>query len=515
MKKIILITSCVLVVSLLSFAPFNINPEQKSTKTVKEGIYTYEIVEDDPLGMRLYTLANGLKIYLSVNKDEPRIQTTIAVKAGSTYDPSDATGLAHYLEHMLFKGSGDIGTKDWEAEKVLLEQISDLYELHKNTVDPDKKISIYKKIDSISYLASELAIANEYDKMAASIGATGTNAWTSFEQTVYTNNIPSNELEKWLMLERERFSMLVLRLFHTELEAVYEEFNRSQDNDGRKVRKEMLAGLFQQHKYGKQTTLGTSDHLKNPSMVKIHEYFDTYYVPNNMAICLSGDLNPLKTVQLIDKYFGTMEAKEVPPLEEVEEKPIRRIITKNVLGPSREGVTIAFRFDGKNSDDEMMITLVDMMLNNAAAGIIDLDLVQQQKVLSAGSYPSFMNDYGMQVLWGNPREGQTLEEVRDLLLGALEKIKKGDFEESMISVVGKNLRLLRIQTEETNGIAYDYVDAFTSNTPWEDYINFLDNLIAIRKSEVVEFVNKRFKDNYVIVYKRTGEDPQVAKVVKP
>ena len=183
--------------------------------------YSYETFADDPTGLRLYTLDNGLKVYLGKNEEEPKIQTLIAVRAGSTYDPADNTGLAHYLEHMVFKGTDEIGTTDYEKEKVLIQEISDLYEEQKAASDPEEKKRVYKKIDSVSYEASKISIANEYDKMVSSLGAEGTNAFTSTEQTVYVNTIPSNELEKWLTIESERFSKLVLRLFHTELETLF------------------------------------------------------------------------------------------------------------------------------------------------------------------------------------------------------------------------------------------------------------------------------------------------------
>ena len=158
--------------------------------------FNYETVNNDPTGLRLYTLENGLKVYLSKNTDEPKIQTYIAVRAGSNYDPKETTGLAHYLEHMLFKGTEEFGTADWKTEQEYLSQISDLYEEHKAETDADKKNDVYRKIDSVSLEASKFAIANEYDKMTASIGAQGTNAHTWFEETVYHNKIPSNEFGK-------------------------------------------------------------------------------------------------------------------------------------------------------------------------------------------------------------------------------------------------------------------------------------------------------------------------------
>jgi len=223
------------------------------TKTEKDANgFSYEAVTNDPTGLRLYTLDNGLKVYLSKNIDEPKIQTYIAVRAGSNYDPKESTGLAHYLEHMVFKGTSKIGSVDWEKEKTYLDKISQLYEKHRAEQDPDKKLAIYKEIDKVSLEASNYAVANEYDKMTSSLGASGTNAHTWFEETVYHNKIPANELDKWLSLEQERFSELVLRLFHTELEAVFEEFNRGQDNDFRKSYAAMLEGLFPNHHYGQK-----------------------------------------------------------------------------------------------------------------------------------------------------------------------------------------------------------------------------------------------------------------------
>ena len=242
MKKHFL--SLVFISSLVFLACNNPPVEKYKVQQITENGYTYETVTNDPLKMRLYTLENGLKVYLSVNKDEPRLQTCIAVKAGSTYDPAETTGLAHYLEHMLFKGTDMVGTLDWQKESALLEVISELYEKHRMTDDAEEKIAIYKEIDSVSTEASKYAIANEFDKMVSAIGAKGTNAFTSNEQTVYINDIPSNELEKWVKLESERMSKLVLRLFHTELESVYEEFNRGQDNDSRKMYHSLLQNLF-------------------------------------------------------------------------------------------------------------------------------------------------------------------------------------------------------------------------------------------------------------------------------
>ena len=300
-------------------------------KEAQGGGYTYKYVTNDPTRARFYTLKNGLTVILSPTNKEPRIQCYVAVRAGSKTDPATNTGLAHYLEHLLFKGTDKYGSLDWEKEKKELDKIDALYEQYNQTKDPQKRKEIYKEIDKVSGIASKYAIANEYDKMMSAMGAQGTNAFTSFEQTVYTDDVPANALDKYIAVQAERFRNPVLRIFHTELEAVYEEKNRSLDNDGSLVLETLLANLFKKHNYGQQTTIGTVEHLKNPSLKEIRKYFNTYYVPNNMAVILSGDFDPDQAIAKIDKAFSYMKYKEVPPYTFEQEAPITSPIVKEVV----------------------------------------------------------------------------------------------------------------------------------------------------------------------------------------
>ncbi len=478
--------------------------------------YTYETVDNDPTGLRLYTLKNGLKVYLSKNADEPKIQTFIAVRAGSNYDPVESTGLAHYLEHMVFKGTSKMGTLDWDKEKVILDTISSLYEQRKNETDPEKKNQLYKKIDEESFKASQFSIANEYDKLTSSMGATGTNAHTWFEETVYKNKIPANELDKWLTLESERFNELVLRLFHTELEVVFEEFNRGQDNDYRKMYAAMLKGLFPNHPYGQQSTIGTAEHLKNPSMVAIHNYFNKYYVPNNMAMVLVGDLDFENTIKLVDTHFGKMERKEVVHPTLPKEVAITAPVVEEVFGPTSESVSIAFRATGIGSSDQKLLTMVDMLLSNGSAGLIDLNLNQKQAVQRAGCSPTFLNDYGYHNFTGSPKQNQTLDQVKDLLLEQIEKLKKGDFDAWMLTAVINDLKLSKTrQYENSSALASAYYNAFIHHENWTSKVAFMDQLRAISKQDIMDFANRFYKENYVVTYKRKGIDKNISKVANP
>lgn len=468
------------------------------------------------LKAQVHTLPNGLTVYMTVNKAEPKVQTYIAVKAGSKFDPSETTGLAHYLEHLMFKGTPTLGTIDWEKEKVLLDQIADLYEKHKAEKDPIKKKEIYQEIDKVSYEASKYAVPNEYDKVVTSLGASGTNAYTSNDQTVYQNIIPSNELEKWMALESERFQHLVMRLFHTELEAVYEEYNISQDNDGRWAYANLLKALYPNHPYGTQTTIGVGEHLKNPSHINIRNYFEKYYVPNNVAICLSGDFDPLKTLDLIKKYFGGWKRKEIkdpfvmPTLTKIESP-----VSIENFGPQEEFVYVGFRTPAYNDKEGLKANVLDQIMANGTAGLIDLNVMQQQKVLDAYSFNINLHDASVFALYGKPKNGQTLEEVKDILLAQLEKVKRGEFDEWLMKAGINDLELKMIKGYESNtSRAGAFVAAFTNDINWNDYSNRIANMRKLTKQDIVDFANKYFQNNYAVSYKRKGKEEK-PKVDKP
>ncbi len=506
------ITTFILI--LLAIVYFTINAKKQMDKIENN----YKSIPNDPLKARVYTLDNGLKVYLTSYKDAPRVQTNIAVRAGSKNDPENATGLAHYLEHMLFKGTDIYGTLDYEKEKPLLDQIELLYEEYRSIdmSDDTNRNRVWNKIDSVSGLAAKYAIANEYDKMVTSLGAKGTNAYTSNEKTVYINDIPSNQIEKWLKLEAERFRMPVFRLFHTELEAVYEEKNISLGNDGRKMFQALMDGLFPTHQYGQQTTIGTIEHLKNPSLTEIRKYFNKYYVPNNMAICLSGDFDYDETIKLVDKYWGSFERMEDPEFTVIKEFPIASPVYKDVYGPEAERLYVGFRLNGAKSKDAKILSMVDMILSNTTAGLIDINLNQTQEIIGGGCFPYVLKDYSIHGFYGSPRKGQTLEEVKDLLLSQIDELKSGNFPDWLMDAIISDFKLNLIKKYETNtGRANEFVEAFILDIPWEDYQQQINDLEKITKQEIIDFVNKNYSDNYVVVYKRNGEDKSSIQVTKP
>lgn len=479
--------------------------------------FKYESVPNDPMKARIYTLDNGLKVYLTVNKETPRIQTYIAVRVGGKNDPAETTGLAHYFEHLMFKGTQKFGTQNYEKEKPMLDEIERLFEVYRKTTEEAEREAIYHQIDSVSYEASKYSIPNEYDKLMAAIGANGTNAYTGFDQTVYVEDIPSNQIDNWAKIQADRFENNVIRGFHTELETVYEEKNMSLTSDGRKVYEAVLSALFPDHPYGTQTVLGTQENLKNPSITNIKNYHNVWYVPNNMAICMSGDFDPDQTIEIINKYFGHLKPNpELPKLPVTHESPVKAPVVKEVMGVDAANVTLGWRFPGAASAEEDLLNLTSEIINNGKAGLLDVDLIQQQKVLScyAGTYG--MSDYNAFVMSGRPKQGQTLDEVKDLFLAEIEKLKKGDFDEGLLEAAINNYKLMQMYRLDNNESRADmFVSAFINGVDWKDEVAQLDRLSKVTKQQIVDFSNKYFGDNYALVYKREGKDPNEKKIDKP
>ena len=467
---------------------------------------------------RIYTLDNGLTVYMSVNKEKPRLQANIAVKTGSRNDPAETTGLAHYLEHLMFKGTQKFGTTDHAKEKPYLDEITRRYESYRKLTDPAQRKQAYHEIDSVSQLAAKYNIPNEYDKLMASIGSQGTNAYTSNDVTCYVENIPNNEIENWAKVQSDRFQNMVIRGFHTELEAVYEEKNISMASDNDKEFAALWKLLTPTHPYGTQTTIGEQEHLKNPSIINIQNYFHRYYVPNNVAICLAGDFNPDQTIAIIDKYFGSWKKSDNLTRPEFSLQPdITAVKDTAVVGKEAENVMLAWKFKGANDKESDVLDVIEDMLSNGKAGLMEVDLEQQMKLASAGAFVYGLHDYSAFILAGNPNKGQKLEEVRSLMLQEMAKLRRGEFDNDLLPSVIANKKLNFYRGLDSNdNRASIMVDAFINDEKWEDVAGKLERQSKLTKQDIVDFANKYLRDdNFICVYKQMGEDTTLKKIEKP
>lgn len=470
---------------------------------------------DDPAGVSVYRLDNGLTVYLSENHETPRFYAEIVVRAGNKQDPPNNTGLAHYLEHLLFKGNTHMGTLDYEKERPYIDRIEALYEERFHETDPAKREAIYEQINEQTQADAEYAIPNELSNVYKQLGASGLNAHTWFEETVYKVGLPANRLGQWCRIESDRFVDPVFRLFVTELEVVYEEKNRAMDNKNNVTFDALLHQLFKKHPYGQQTTLGKVEHLKNPSLRAVRQYYDTYYVPNNMAVILSGDIDPDQAIKMIDQAFSKWQAKPVPEPKTYEETPLTGREQVTVTFDAEPYLAMAYRLPGRNDPDADALRLVDMVLANNAAGLIDLNLVQSQKVQSAGASPMLLNDYGWEMLWATPKEDQTLEEAESLLLEQVQHVKQGDFDESLLEGIIARFKRDQKQTMESNpGRVAKIRNSFLAGQDWSYTVAELDRMSRLTKADVVRAANKYYGDGYVVVQRVNGKH-DVPKITKP
>jgi predicted Zn-dependent peptidase len=469
----------------------------------------------DPMAVQIYHLDNGLTVYLTENHESPRFEAQIAVRAGSKNDPPETTGLAHYLEHLLFKGTTHLGTTNYALEKPHLDRITALYEQHFRETDPEKRKAIYEEINRENQLASQYEVPNEIDKLYKAMGETGLNAFTGPEETVFVVNLPSNRLEQWAVIESERFQHPVFRLFQPELEIVYEEKNRTLDNKDELLDEAVNRVLFKHHPYGQQTTIGEVEHLKNPSLVHVMDFYKRNYVPGNMAIAISGDIDARQAIKLIDKYFSVWPAEPVPPRKTWDEKPLAGAERVTVKYKAEESVRLAFRTPGQNDPDAPALKLIDMILANSTAGLIDLNLNQQQKVRQASANPELDNDYGAEYLWGIPKKGQSLKDVEDLLLQQVTLVCEGKFDDWIIPAIVNDFKKSRkMQLESDSGRVGMMIGAFLAFHDWDYAVGEIARMEKLTRADVMRVANNYFRGGYVAGY-RLDEQQEVPKIEKP
>lgn len=468
----------------------------------------------DKMGVTIHRLDNGLTVYLSPNDQEPRITAWIVVRAGGAHDPDDSTGMAHYLEHMLFKGSTKLGTKDFAKEKIHLDMIRALYEKLFEAESETERKAIYAEIDAENKKAGQYAIPNELDKAYKQLGIRGVNAFTSNERTVYVADLPKNRLEAWAKLEEDRFKNPIFRLFLPEIETVYEEKNRSLDNPGRIISEALNAKLFKGHPYGR-TVLGTVEHLKNPSLEKMYAFYNRFYRPNNMAVVLAGDFDRKETLAILEKHFGVWEPRPLPP------RPMREIprLAKDerveVKYEAEERGILAWHTVPHGHVDEAALIVMDMVMDNSESGIINLRLNQAQKLKRAGSYPRLNNEAGAWYLWFLPKEGQTLEQAEQLVLETVKAVKNGEFSEDDLEAIILDFEIGEKTSLESNSSRVGTMaNAFILYQDWDYAIDGLQRLKAVTKVDVVRVAKQYMGVNRLTAFRRKAK-PTIVSIKKP
>ncbi len=472
--------------------------------------------QNNPLEVESYTLSNGLTVYLNEDHNMPMVHGMVVVKGGAKRDPADATGIAHYFEHIMFKGTDQLGTISYPEEKVYLDSIKNLYDRLGTATGDEERAGIQNEINRISLKAAEYAVPNEFSKIIDEMGGTGTNASTSKEYINYYNSCPSNQVEKWLELYSHRFINPVFRLFQSELETVYEEKNMDLDDPITMLFQKYQEEFFRKSPYGQQTILGTLEHLKNPSLSKMEAYFDTYYVANNMALILSGDFDTETVKPLIREKFGRWRSG--PAIEDltVREDPFDGLERASErITPVKVGI-IGYRSIPRNHEDELKFEVVSNLLSNyASTGLLDELVNDNQIMMVIPMHLQYTELGGFNIFFIPKILGQSLASAEDLVMAQLSRLKAGDFSDTLLAGVKTELRIdYETNLEDMRWRTYSIMDAFLYGISWEELLTRPDKINGIKKEDVVALVNEYFSDDRLVFYSKMGF-PKKAKLEKP
>lgn len=463
-------------------------------------------------------LTNGFTVILAEDHSEPKVFGAVAVRAGSKNDPQDMTGMAHYFEHIMFKGTDKIGTVDYEREKPLLDQIAALYdELPRCEGDETKRSEVLQRINGLSIEASQYAIAGELDRLLNRYGGSNINAYTHYDHTAYFNIFAPNHIDKWLSIYAERFRNPVFRMFQAELETVYEERNMYADMTGAKAIEDILQQFIKKHPY-RNPVIGSVEHLKNPSINRMNEFYRQYYVAGNMALVLVGDFDASKVMPVIEATFGSHPAGDAPvfPAEQYQEEEFNgREFFSGRYFPVKAGV-IAYRGVPMVHPDRLVLDYCAKLLSNEShTGMLD-QLRTDNHLNMAMSVNIALNDLGGVGFVFVPKLFGSLKKNEKRVLSIIDSLKEGRFDEGVFENLKLSALKERVRTvEDKMGMGNLLVELFSSGRSWEDYMAETERCRTISKQDIVEVANRYFTDNRLVFYNKSGLTNKAEKIRKP
>ena len=459
--------------------------------------------QSDPI---VYTLDNGLTVVLYADDSQPQVTGMVVVKAGGKNDPPDATGLAHYMEHMLFKGTTELGTTNWAAESIHIQRIINLYDSLAIADNNAERRRIQKLINEESVLANQYAIPNELDRILREMGSTNINAGTGPDYTVYFNNFPSHEIHRWLKVYSHRFTEPVFRSFQAELEVVYEEKNMYSDMFIWNLLEEFNRNFFKNHPYGQQSLIGSVEHLKNPSLRKMMEFYNTWYVPNNMALILTGDFTPEDVMPAIQEYFSRWEPRPLPERTVWEEKPLDgRELVEVKMSPIRIGV-LGYRFPKQNHPDRLALEVAAAILSNSnQTGFLDR-LGLENELMQATAMNLHYSDHGAGMVLFLPKIiGQSLEKAEELVIEQIERLKRGEFSDTLFDAIRLNLYRDKVMAlESSSNLAYSFMESFVNQGEYADVWLEPSRVRALTREDVIEVARRYYTDNFLAFHSNRG-----------
>lgn len=456
-----------------------------------------------------HRLSNGLTVWLNEDHSQNKVTGTLVVRIGAKDSPN--TGIPHYFEHIMFKGTDKIGTVDYEKEKPLLDEIKKQYSLLSQTSDPKEIEDIQKRINTLSIEAAKYAIPNEFTNLISKYGGSGLNAYTSWDRTAYFNTFSPQYLEHWCYLNSERLINPVFRLFQSELETVYEEKNMYSDAMGREAMDRVIARVAAPHPY-QYTIIGSTENLKKPDLAKMEEFYNTYYVAGNMGLILCGSFSEKEALPVLEKTFGRIRPGNPPRPVCEQPRPFNGVEQFSVKFPIPfiQGRVLIWRGVPSGHEDEAaMEVAIRIFSNKGETGLLD-KLYRTGKVMTAGAQFNNMNDMGAAAIFFVPKlPFGTISSAQKEATKILEQVKRGEFGDDLFQQL-KNEMLQDYTTllEDLTSRGRTYASLFAAGEHWSSHHQKLERVRSLTKQDVVDVVNRYFTGNYLQVSKKTGRYPK-------
>lgn len=461
------------------------------------------------LEVKEHKLKNGLTVWLNEDHSQPKVFGAVVVKAGAKDCPD--TGIAHYFEHMMFKGTDKIGTVDYDAEKTLLDSIALKYDELAATEDEAARSQIQKEINELSIRSSDYVIPNEFNRLISKYGGSGLNAATSYDATIYFNTFSPQYMSQWAEINSERLLNPVFRLFQSELETVYEEKNMYGDFIGGPVMDRLLARYFAPHPYA-YPIIGSTKNLKNPRLTEMRKFFEEYYVASNMGLILSGDFDTEAVLPVLEKTFSRIRPGEAPKHDIVALPPFKGKEKMKIKFPVPlvKAMGMGFRGVPANHEDQVALAVAVNMLNNAnGTGFLD-KLMVDRKIMASMAMNESMNEAGILAVAVIPKlMFQTYGGAEKLVWKEINRVKEGDFSDEIFnSLKQEQRRQYASNLENIDSRARIMMSLYSQGKSWEDYLQEVSGIDALTKEDVVRVARKYFSENYLCVTKTTGKYPK-------
>ena len=472
-------------------------------------------------GLKAFKLKNGLSVYIWEDNTKSDVFGIVAVRAGSINEPAEYTGLAHYLEHVMFKGTDQIGTLDWAKEKPIYEQIIAKYDEMAATADPAKKAAINKEINELSVEEGKLSVSNEFSDLMESIGGKNLNAGTTYDLTYYHNSFPAYQINKWLEISSQRFINPVFRTFQSELENVYEEYNMYQDDPLSQQRNFLLSKAFEGHPYSRDV-IGLPEHLKNPHLSKLIDFYNEWYVPENMVLILVGNVNAQQIAGRIAGTFGRLQSKPVPQRKAYPDLDIKGRTQYGAKAGYYPSVCLIYKGVPAGHPDELPLEIAMSLLSNSShTGTLD-KLTLDGELTDCASYPMTMREQGRNIVQcvplydENQRRFESNKSTEKKALKAIEQVANGEFEDWQVEAIKMNMcRDFDVQMESNTFKGELLMDAFINEKDLARVLNYKDEVMAVTTDDIKRVVKQYLGKDYLALYIEQGKAKKGEKIQKP